>query len=211
LSGLIDIAMPVSEATPAWPGSPGARTRNFKSLETGDDANASILEMDVHTGTHVDAPAHMLAGGAPVESIALEAGLGEASVADTGDAVGIDAVVLEGLGLPPACKRLLLRTRNSWRSELQQQFADDYSALTLSGAEWIVKRQIQLVGIDYLSIQLFNDTPETHHALLRAGVVILEGLRLDKARPGRYELLCLPLSLPGCEASPARAVVKPLT
>jgi arylformamidase len=207
VSRLIDISMPLSEATPSWPGSPGAKTKQLKSLAAGDEANASLLEMDVHTGTHLDAPSHMLRDGQTIDQYDLEVGVGAGTVADTGTADAIDADVLAGLELPADCRRLLLRTRNSRRPELQRRFSPDYAALTRSGAEWIVERNIELVGIDYLSIQLFSDPTETHHILFRAGVAILEGLQLERVQPGRYELACLPLRLAGAEASPARAVL----
>lgn len=210
MSTFIDISMPLSRQTPAWPGSPGASTSLFRSQEAGEDANASLIEMDVHTGTHIDAPAHMLPGGPTMDRYALGAGIGEAIVADTGPAPAIDAETLAGLDLPEDCRRLLLQTSNSRRPELQHEFSPDYAALTLSGAEWIADRGIELVGIDYVSIQLFSAPTETHHVLFRAGVVILEGLRLDAAEPGSYELLCLPLRLTGCEAAPARAVLRRL-
>jgi arylformamidase len=200
--------MPVSSGTPAWPGSPGARTRQLKSLAEGDEANASLVEMDVHTGTHLDAPSHMLRDGQTIEQYDLEVGMGAATVADTGAADAIDAEALASLGLPDDCRRLLLRTQNSRRPELRHRFSPDYAALTLSGAEWVVERGLALVGIDYLSIQLFDDPTETHHVLFRAGITILEGLRLETVQPGAYELLCLPLLLSEAEAAPTRAVLK---
>jgi arylformamidase len=208
VSRLIDISMPVSSGTPAWPGSPGARTRQLKSLAEGDEANASLVEMDVHTGTHLDAPSHMLRDGQTIEQYDLEVGMGAATVADTGAADAIDAEALASLGLPDDCRRLLLRTQNSRRPELRHRFSPDYAALTLSGAEWVVEHGLALVGIDYLSIQLFDDPTETHHVLFRAGITILEGLRLETVQPGAYELLCLPLLLSEAEAAPTRAVLK---
>ncbi len=200
--------MPLGEVTPAWPGSPGARVERLKALAAGDPAEVTSLQLDVHTGTHVDAPAHMLGGAPTMDGYVLESGVGEVIVADTAGAPAIDAGVLGALDLPEGCTRLLLRTANSARPELQDEFAPDYAALTASGAEWLVSHGIRLIGIDYVSIQLFDDPIETHLVLFRAGVVILEGLRLEAVEPGGYELLCLPLPLAGAEAAPARAVLR---
>lgn len=211
MADLIDISMPISDGIPVWPESPGATTSRLSSLSAGDEADVSSLTMDVHTGTHLDAPAHMIAGEQTMSGYALETGIGEALVVDTGDADELDAGVLQALEVPDGTRRLLLRTRNSRRPELRQRpFAADFAALTLSGAEWLVGMGIELVGIDYLSIQRFDDPLDTHLCLFRGGVTILEGLWLADAAPGRYELLCLPLSLPGCEAAPARAVLREL-
>ena len=71
-----------------------------------------------------------------------------------------------------------------------------------------MNRGIDLVGIDYLSIQIFKDTkPLTHRILLEAAVVIVEGLDLRGVDPGDYQLFCLPIKLAGCEGAPARAVL----
>jgi arylformamidase len=74
----------------------------------------------------------------------------------------------------------------------------------------MVERGVQLVGIDFLSIEAF-ETPgrPTHRTLLGAGVIIVEGLDLSAAVPGTYTLVCLPLRLCGADGSPARAVLMP--
>ncbi|MGD8671088.1 MAG: hypothetical protein PVF31_13430, partial [Desulfobacterales bacterium] len=67
---------------------------------------------------------------------------------------------------------------------------------------------IGLVGIDYLSIQMFKDTePLTHRTLLDAGVIIVEGLNLQEVAPGNYQLICLPVKLAGSDGAPTRAVL----
>jgi len=207
----IDISMPLAAGIPLWPGSPGARTTRLKSLSAGDEAEVSSLTMEVHTGTHLDAPAHMLAGGDTIDDYRLRVGIGEALVVDTGDAYELDAGLFASLDIPAGARRILLHTRNSSHPALADQpFSDRYAALTLSGAEWLAEREAELVGIDYLSIQRFHEPIDTHLVLFRAGVTILEGLRLAGVQPGRYELLCLPLRLVGCEAAPARAVLREL-
>jgi arylformamidase len=88
------------------------------------------------------------------------------------------------------------------------QFNPDFVALSSDSASWIVSKGIDLVGVDYLSIQMFKDAePLTHRILLEAGIVIVEGLDLRKVDPGDYQLFCLPIKLAGCEGAPARAVL----
>ena len=116
---------------------------------------------------------------------------------------------LASINLPQDTERLLLRTRNSefWKAKVTD-FRKDYTALTAGAAQWIVEREIKLIGIDYLSIQCFNDNPVTHKILLKSNVIILEGLNLTDVSPGKYELLCLPIRLTGTEGAPARAVLR---
>jgi arylformamidase len=163
--------------------------------------------MGLHCGTHVDAPLHAFAGGAPVEELALEALCGPAVVADLQGAGSIGADELETLHLAPSVERLLLRTDNSrlWREG--SRFEPDYVGLTLDGAHWLVDRGIGLLGVDCLSVQRFADDFETHRVLLAARVALLEGLALEHVSPGSCELLCLPLKFRGPEAAPARAIL----
>jgi arylformamidase len=206
---IIDISLPLDSGMPIWPGSSGFRLRKTLSLEAGDPCNVSQLDCDVHTGTHVDAPAHFIKSGITIEKLPLEMMVGAATVVYIQGAESITAAQLASLSLPLGIKRLLFRTDNSelWQNN-GRRFTSDYVGLTCDAAEWIVNRGIQLVGIDYLSIQHYDDTPRTHEILLGAQVIILEGLNLAKVKPGEYELICLPLRLTGAEGAPARVVLR---
>jgi arylformamidase len=120
----------------------------------------------------------------------------------------ITAKVLENAEIPPRTRRLLFRTRNSnYWIENQKVFHTDFVALSPDAAQWLVNRGVKLVGIDYLSIAPFNDGQPTHDVLLKAGVVIVEGLDLSKISQGRYTLHCLPLKLAGSDGAPARVIL----
>jgi arylformamidase len=141
----------------------------------------------------------------------LEPFLGPVVVCDLRGENLISAEALARLELPPETKRLLFRTSNSdlWAQGVNE-FYRDYTALSEDGARWIADHGIGLVGMDYLSIQRYEDSPVTHEILLEAGVVILEGLDLSGVDPGSYELVCLPLLVVGGEGAPARAVLRRL-
>ena len=197
---------------PIWPGSPGVRATARMSIAAGDDANVSQLAMDVHTGTHVDAPHHFVDGAAAVEDLGLGPFVGPALVVDAGGDAEISAAVLDALQLPGGVERLLLRTANSARPDLYRTpFDPDYAALTLDAAQWLVERgDIRLIGVDYLSVQRYALPTDIHRVILGAGIAIVEGLDLHATAPGEYELVCLPLRLAGVEASPARAIMRPI-
>jgi arylformamidase len=94
-----------------------------------------------------------------------------------------------------------------WR-DARQAFNPDFVALDSQAARWLVDRGIRLIGVDYLSVQLFNDkNPATHRVLLEAGVVIVEGLDLHAVKPGTYRLICLPIKLVGSDGAPARTIL----
>ena len=178
-------------------------------LRRGDQVNDTTLHFSVHTGTHVDAPLHVLPDGKNIAQLPLDVLVGPAFVAWLPDVETITANALDELNLPVGIERLLLRTRNSeWWARGFHEFRADYVALTADAAQWVVDRCIRLIGVDYLSVQRFQDKLDTHRILLEANVVILEGLNLSEVTEGGYELICLPILLPGIEGAPARAVLR---
>lgn len=208
MSRPIDISVLLHGRIPVWPGSDGFRIRQARAIAGGDEANVSTIEMDVHCGTHVEAPLHFIDTGAALDTFPLDVFVGTARVLHLPDADAIGPEELEAV--PAGTERLLVRTRNSEAWAGQTSFSRDYVALTADGARWIADRGIRLVGIDYLSIQRFGDNPETHRILMRAGVAILEGIDLSAVVAGEYRLTCLPLRLDGAEASPVRAILEML-
>lgn len=211
MSTFIDISLPLDGQLPVWPGSPGFQLDWLARLGQGGEVNNSRLQMDVHVGTHVDAPLHFLENGAPVSDLALDTLIGPAVVVDARGHSAITVATLEEMAIPSDVRRILFRTDNSqeWAGS-SRSFKPSYVALTEEGAEWIVARGIRLVGIDYLSIQRFGDGPATHQTLLRNDVIIVEGLDLHHVEPGEYQLIVLPLRIMDAEGAPARAVLQPL-
>jgi len=208
-TAVIDISMPLEEGLPVWPGSPGMSCKPIMRIADGDPVNSSCLEMDVHCGTHIDAPLHFFRTGPAVDEIPLSNLNGAAWVADCGDSAEVDRNLLEKSGIPEDTLRLLLKTRNSVMSiNREAGFSENYCALTPDAADWVTERGLKLVGIDYLSIQRFQDPPDVHLKLLSAEVTILEGLVMASAPEGPCELVCLPILIPGAEAAPARAMIR---
>ncbi len=208
MPAIIDLSPSISPELPVWPGDPRVRFSRAASLDAGDPFALTGLAMSAHAGSHVDAPAHYVRGGAGVDALPLQALIGPALVVDTGDADVITADVLAGLSIPPGTTRLLFRTRNSARGLMASpQFHTDFTAIAADGAAWLAARGVRLVGIDYYSIAPYDDLAPTHQVLLRAGVVVVEGLDMRQVLPGAYHFICLPLKLKGADGAPARAVL----
>jgi arylformamidase len=177
-------------------------------MADGATCNVSRLDFGVHSGTHVDAPAHFIDGGAGIESVGLDVLVGPAVVAEARHVTGpFDRATIARLGIPAGTERLLLRSRNSDLWE-RPAFDGSFLGVTEDGARALIELGIRLVGADYLSIAPFGNPTPTHVALLSAGVVILEGLDLRSVEPGSYDLICLPLLIPGSDGGPARAIVR---
>ena len=209
---IIDISVPMHSDMPIWPGSVGLQISRVKRLERSDPANISRLDCDIHTGTHVDAPLHFVRDGDSIDQIPLDIFCGPVFIAALTQLDTITANDLTALSLPKSIKRLLLKTHNSelWKKG-EQDFNPNYVALTADTARWVVNQGIRLIGVDYLSVQRYQDSPETHKILLKAKVIIVEGLNLADVTPGWYELICLPLKLVGTEGALARAVLRSVT
>ena len=104
-------------------------------------------------------------------------------------------------------ERLLIGTRNS--ALLGQPGIGDYAYVSADAARYLVQIGLKLVGIDYLSIEeAHKDGHLTHHILLGAGIVIIEGLDLARVPPGDYELFCLPLKIKNADGAPARVFLR---
>lgn len=207
-AGWVDVTVPIHDGMVHWPGDPDVRVERFLELERGDAATVSRLAMSAHSGTHVDAPAHFVRGGTGVDLLPLGGLVGPARVVHLPDAVTIGAREVEAAA-PSRGERLLLRTRNSERCWNREDFAHDYTYVTLDGARRLVERGVRTVGVDYLSVGGGELGPEIHRTLLEAGVCVIEGLDLSRVPAGPCDLLCLPLRIRGGDGAPARVLLRP--
>jgi len=205
---IYDLTVGISPGLPVWPGDPPVILERVKKIAEGANANISRLECGVHTGTHVDAPLHFIDGAPGIDSLSLKVLTGRAYVIDLRNAQVLDAATLEASEIPPRTRRILFKTRNSamWARQ-EKEFQTDFVAVEASGAEWLVRKGVQLVGVDYLSVAPYGNSRPTHRILLEAGVAVVEGLDLTQVSQGRYALYCLPLKLVGSDGAPARVIL----
>ena len=208
--GWQDISAPIRNGMVTFEGDPLVHLQRASSMDQGAICNVSRLDFGVHSGTHVDAPVHFIDGSAGIEAVPLDALVGPALVVDARPIDGpFDRAAIDALAIPAGTERLIVRSRNSdlWA---EPDFSDTFSGVTGDGARALLDLGVRLVGIDYLSIAPFGDPTPTHVTLLAAGVVVVEGLDLREVEPGAYELICLPLLIPGSDGGPARAIIRPL-
>ncbi|HKR00322.1 MAG TPA: cyclase family protein [Pyrinomonadaceae bacterium] len=211
---IYDVSVPISAATPVYPGDPGVEIRQWAAIAAGDAANVSLLHFGAHTATHVDAPAHFIEGASKVDALPLEALIGPTRVLEIPK--DVDAIVANHLTIEriEGASRVLFKTRNSdfW-SDAAGNFRQDFTYIAPDAARTLVASGVRLVGIDYLSVEAFRpERYETHEILLAGGVVIVEGLDLREVPAGDYELVCLPLKIAGGtgDGAPARAILRTL-
>ena len=203
-----DISIDITAGGVVYPGNPPIVTELQQALARGDGANVSTLSFGSHTATHVDAAKHFFDDGQTVDHLPLDRLIGPCVVIEMDDSVmSIGPAELKPHDLS-GVKRVLFKTRNSRSLQKKSEFVKDYTYISPEGAEYLVSVGVQLVGVDYLSVEQFKSGHHrTHRSLLGAQVVIIEGLALANVPPGRYELFCLPLKLRGLDGAPARAIL----
>lgn len=202
---IIDISWPIS---PTITGYKNKQTVRFEEIKifSRDNARESIIQLNSHTGTHVDAPSHFLHEGVTIDQVTLEHLVGPCKVIDmTHVAETITANDLSRVLIEQG-DRLLFKTSNSF-TKPNDPFLTDFIYLHHSAAEYLAAQKIRCIGIDYLGIERAQAGHPTHITLMNAGISIIEGLRLAHVESGAYTLYCLPLAVVGLEAAPARAIL----
>ncbi|MDQ7858909.1 MAG: cyclase family protein [Armatimonadota bacterium] len=204
---LYDISRPVSSGTAVWPGDQQFEPRWTMHQESGHSVTVAAVTMSVHTGTHADAPFHFDPDGRPIGAVALEPYLGPAVVVEV-HTPHIGLAEVEAMGLA-GFRRVLFKTRAS--AVPASEWDTEFPYLTEQAAQWLADQGMLLVGTDAPSVDAFSSRALlAHKALARGGVAILEWLDLAAVPPGAYELIAIPLKLVGLDASPVRAVLRPL-
>jgi len=205
---IYDLTLPITPDLIVWPGDPPLEFTQPYHLERGDICTVTRMSLSVHTGTHLDAPAHFVRRGAGVETLPLATLIGPALLVEALETSAITAEILANLPIPPHTERLLVKTRNAARwAAGETHFYKEYVAVTADGARWLVEHGVKLIGVDYLSVAPFNELVEPHEILLEAGIIPVEGLNLHGVPPGLYQLVCLPLLIPGSDGAPCRTVL----
>ncbi|HZC34416.1 MAG TPA: cyclase family protein [Chthoniobacterales bacterium] len=197
---IIDISRPTGPVTAHWPGDTPFELTFPVSRGKGDFITVGTVRMSTHFGTHLDAPMHFADSPITIDRVPLPILCGTALVVEASG--GTEIVLPNQLDLP---QRVLFRT-GAWPNH--GRFPRQIPTLALATVEKLALASVQLVGIDLPSVdQLESKDLPIHHALLQAGIYILESLWLEAVWPGTYQLVALPIKLVGADAAPVRAVL----
>ncbi len=204
----MDVSVPIDNRMHGWPENPPTFVSMHLGTAKGDVCNVSAIQISSHAGTHMDSPFHFLPGAPTLDDIPWDAVIGPARVVEIRDREAIRPVELKKMRLK-AGERILFKTRNSSVSWKKPAFDRDFVYIAKEGAQYLVDRGIQTVGVDYLSVGgFYQDGIETHHILLGARVWIIEGLNLSAVKPGAYDLVCMPIKLAQGDGAPARCLLR---
>jgi len=209
MSKWIDVTRTLTNGMVQWPGDRPFRCHRFEEISGPESSNVSEINCCVHVGTHIDAPLHFIKDATDVSEIHISQLCGPATVVEIAESRDITIKDLEKSSIAPG-ERVLFKTANQSLWE-EAKFEKNYVAIGAEAAMWLIDYDVPVVGIDYLSVDRYeNETQPVHRALLGNGVVIIEGLDLSQITPGSYEMIALPLKIAGCEGSPARVIIKPV-
>ena len=206
----IDISRILSPTIPIWPGDTPF-SKEFKSmLHDGDLVNLTTLTVSSHTGSHADAPYHVVDHDATIDQVNLYPYWGVAQLITVEKEDGpLFPEDLRGYDMTRA-PRLLVRTPLAQKPI--NLFSEQYPYPSPALVELLQTSGIILYGTDAFSVDAFDSTTlPGHKALIAAGIAILEGLDLRSVRDGLYELVALPLRIAGGDGSPVRAALRPLS
>jgi arylformamidase len=203
-SEIIDISLSLSESTIVYPGNPKVELEAMPSATSG--SVISKIVFGSHTGTHVDAPQHVIENGEPLDQISLETFVGNCRVIDcTSDTESVSRKTLENANVQKN-ERILLKTTNSLRGF--EKFYDDYVFVSPEATSYLAEKEVSLVAIDYLSIKQRGSKDNSPHTnLLSRNIPIIEGVDLSKVQAGEYFLVLLPLKFINIDGAPARAIL----
>jgi kynurenine formamidase len=207
---IVDLSLPMAPNDPHRP-------ITFEPLWTmgREGYRVTRVTLDTHWGTHLDAPAHMLADAPTVDQVPLARFIGPASVVPLAPLPERHRITPQDLAphaaLATAGSRLLLHT--GWAARYgQPDYTRAYPVIGVEAARWLAERQVWVVGTDTPSVGPAYDADRTeliavHQVLLGAGVTTMENLtNLDRIPGGRCTLVALPLPFRGMDGSPVRAV-----
>ena len=206
---IVDLSYTVSPDMPVYPGTEQPVFIDACSIEETGFREKKIT-MYSHTGTHIDAPAHLIKDANTLDFLGIEHFHGSALMLDfeNDKLKTIDVPSLE-----PSEKEietvdfLLIHTGWSkyWGTE---KYFSDYPALTLEAANWLSKYQLKGIGLDTISADVSEtaDYP-IHKVLLKQNTIIIENLINLPSLPGaNFTFSCFPIKFEDADGSPVRAV-----
>lgn len=198
---IYDVSLPIFEGMPVYKNKP-EKQPSFDTSQNGHVTETRIA-MDVHTGTHVDAPLHMVPGGDTIETLPIEKLVRKAKVIDlthAEDSIKADDLIGKDIQKDDF---VLFKTKNSWDTEFNFEFI----YVNQEAAKNLAEIGVSGVGIDALGVERAQENHPTHKQLFQNDVIIIEGLQLKDVPEGEYLMVAAPLKIRGLDASPARIVL----
>ncbi|MDX8359694.1 MULTISPECIES: cyclase family protein [Bacillaceae] len=198
---MYDVTAQVYTGMPVYKNTP-AKQPSLTTV-TNDYITESRIDMDVHSGTHVDAPLHMINDGETIETISIEDLVGQCKVFDLTEVE--DQITKKDIEKFDIQENdfVIFKTKNSY----DEEFNFEFIFVNEEAATYLAEKGIKGVGVDALGIERSQPGHPTHKTLFTNDVIIIEGLRLKEVAAGEYFMVAAPIKLQGCDAAPARVLL----
>ncbi len=197
----IDLTMPVNAHLPVYPGDAAPLIKEIITQDKKCTIYQTDFTLNSHTGTHIDAPWHMVKNGKKLKDFPLETFIGE-------------AILLNCVGQEELCANVnevkrgdivLLRTDHS-KKFMQSDYFTNNPIVSEELATALVEKHINILGIDSFSPD--NSPYDVHKILFDHDILSLENLvNLDKINSKRFKLYVLPLKLEN-DGAPCRVIAE---
>ena len=208
---IIDLTFPVRDDMMVYPGL-ARPVFQWMGRDFSEGYNSSKFTMEIHTGTHIDAPLHFIPKGNTIDELSLDHFCGQAQLCrlaeePTGQEISLDTLIKQ---CPSIKKRqVLVLDTGVYRYFGQSSFFKRYPVLTNEAAQWLIDKGIITLATDAPSVDpVGTSMAPIHHIILGAGIPIVENLaNLNLLSPNiEFLFIALPLKLYRREGSPCRAV-----
>jgi arylformamidase len=207
---IIDLTHLLNAEVTVYPGTEKPVFVEANTVEKDGFAEQKIT-IYTHTGTHIDAPAHMLKNGKSLDQLNPEIFYGKAICINCSNATG---KYIERKDLEPYSKRIeevdfvLLKTgwSKKWKSK---DYFNDFPVLSKESCVWLTNFDLKGIGLDTISIDPIDDLYElvNHHVIFEKEMIIIENLtNLNLLDDAIFTFSCLPLKIENADGSPVRAV-----
>lgn len=202
-----DLTAPITQNTVVYPGDPCFSSEEIVSLTKGDHFQLCHMHLGNHTGTHIDFPAHVIAGGKTSSDFPIQDLIGSALIIEVPEIErSITKEFVSSQGSIYQNDFIFFKTANSKISK-QAEFTEHYVYIEPDAAEELIQKGIKIVGIDYISVDSYQaETLPVHHAFLSKDILIVEGLELRGAPLGRCKVYIIPNNIPDMDGLPVRVI-----
>ena len=209
---IIDLTHTISPDTYVYPGTPSPAFSATRTIAR-DNARETLLQVGSHTGTHMDAPRHILPDGFGLDKLPVSQFCGRAAVIDVSHLGPGGVVTADFLRQCPClitADYALFYTGWEKKWDTPAFLEEPFPVLDKEAAQYLVSCGLKGVGTDAISVDpLDTQTFSAHHVLLGGGLVIVENLCLKKLL-GRTDVMffALPLKFEGADGAPVRAIAE---
>lgn len=208
---IIDLTHEITEGMPVYPGTEGPRLTAASTYER-DGFKETLITMYTHTGTHMDPPAHVIAGATTLDRLPADRFVGTALVVDcldVGEGQRMTMEHIERCGSAADDVDFLLFHTGWDRFWDDGRYFGDYPCIDEAVATYLLDTHKKGIGLDTIGIDPIADETLTLHRMLfeRSDMVIIENLT-NLAAPGSapFTFCALPLKLHDADGSPVRAI-----